>query len=128
MDGWGAQLVRDAQRHGVEVKPVDVIVSDWDCTLEKGTLRLGLRMVRGLSEAGARRIVASRPFESMNELARRAALDRRDLGCLAAAGALASLAGHRRQAHWRAAGVEPAHEMLRAAPVRETAARARTVA
>ena len=117
-----AQLVRDAQRHGVEVRPVDVAASAWDCTLERGALRLGLRMAGGLSEAGARRIAAARPFESMEDLARRAALDRRDLGCLAAAGALASLAGHRRQAHWRAAGVEPAHEMLRAAPVREAAA------
>ena len=72
-----AQLVRDAQRHGVEVRPVDVTASDWDCTLEGGALRLGLRMVKGLSEAAAQRIVASRPFGSMEALARRAALDRR---------------------------------------------------
>ena len=116
-----AQLVRDAQRHGVEVRPVDVTASDWDCTLEGGALRLGLRMVKGLSETAAQRIVASRPFGSMEALARRAALDRRALGHLAAAGALASLAGHRRQAHWHAAGMEPAHGMLRAAPLRESA-------
>jgi len=114
-----AQLVRDAQRHGVEVRPVDVAVSDWDCTLERGALRLGLRMVGGLSEGGAQGIVASRPFESMEDLSRRAALDRRDLGYLAAAGALASLAGHRRLAYWHAAGVEHTRGILRAAPVRE---------
>ena len=118
-----AQLVRDAQRHGVEVRPVEVAASAWDCTLEGRALRLGLRMVSGLAAASAQRIVASRPFESVEDLSRRAALNRRDLGCLAAAGALASLAGHRRQAHWRAAGVDQTSDMLRGAPVRETAAK-----
>jgi error-prone DNA polymerase len=116
-----AQLVRDAQRHGVEVRPVDVSMSTWDCTLEGRALRLGLRMVSGLSETGAQRLVASRPFESVDELSYRAALNRRDLECLAAAGALASLAGHRRKAHWLAAGTEHLSDLLRSAPVRETA-------
>jgi error-prone DNA polymerase len=116
-----AQLVRDAQRHGVEVRPADVSASAWDCTLEGNALRLGLRMVSGLSEAAAGRIVVSRPFESVNDLAHRAAINRRDLECLAAAGALASLAGHRREAHWLAAGVEHASDLLRSAPAREAA-------
>src|SRR5438477_5678183 len=51
-----AQLVADARRHGVEVRPVDVTVSEWDCTLEGTALRLGLCMVKGLTEAGALRI------------------------------------------------------------------------
>ena len=114
-----AQLVRDAQRHGVEVRSADVAASAWDCTLEEGALRLGLRMVNGLSEVGAQRIVAFRPFESIEDLSCRANLSRRDLGYLAAAGALASIAGHRRRAHWSVAGVEQAPGMLRAAPVRE---------
>jgi error-prone DNA polymerase len=117
-----AQLVQDAQRHGVDVLPVDVVASDWDCTLEGRALRLGLRMVGGLAEAAAQRITAGRPFESVDDLAQRAALDRRELSRLAAAGALASLAGHRRQAHWLAAGVERASGMLRAMPTRETPA------
>jgi len=116
-----AQLVRDAQRHGVEMRPVDVAASAWDCTMEGKAVRLGLRMVSGLSQAVARRIAASRPFQSMEDLSLRAMLDRRDLGNLAAAGALASLAGHRRQAYWRAAGLEHARGMLGAVPVRETA-------
>ena len=116
-----AQLVRDAQRHGVEVRPVDVATSAWDCTLEGRALRLGLRMVSGLSEASVQRVVASRPFGSVDDLSRRAVLNRRDLECLAASGALASLAVHRREAHWRAAGVEHASDMLGSAPVRETA-------
>jgi error-prone DNA polymerase len=117
-----AQLVQDAQRHGVDVLPVDVVASDWDCTLEGRALRLGLRMVSGLTEASAQRITAGRPFGSVDDLAQRATLDRRDLSRLAAAGALASLAGHRRQAHWLAAGVERAPGMLRAMPMHETPA------
>ncbi len=101
-----AQLVQDARRHGVEVRPADVCVSDWDCTLESGAVRLGLRMVGGLSEAAARRIVAARLCESVAHLAQRAALNRKDLRCLAAAGALQRLAGHRRLAHWLASGAE----------------------
>jgi error-prone DNA polymerase len=113
-----AQLVQDARRHGVDVRPVDVTVSEWDCTLE-GTdpggdavtpaLRLGLRLVAGLTEAGARRIVATRrgaPFASVADLAHRGQLDRRDLGRLGDAGALAALAGHRHAAGWDVAGIE----------------------
>ncbi len=63
-----AQIVEDARRHGVEVRPVDVRMSRWDCTLERGrcgepTVRLGLRMVKGLSRAGAERLVALREEE-----------------------------------------------------------------
>jgi error-prone DNA polymerase len=117
-----AQLVQDARRHGVEVRAPDACVSDWDCTLESGAVRLGLRMVGGLSEAAAGRIVAARaasPFISAEDLARRAALDRRELRCLAEGGALAALAGHRRQAHWAVAGLRPAAGILREAPLGE---------
>jgi error-prone DNA polymerase len=97
-----AQLVQDARRHGVELRPPDVQVSEWDCTLEGSALRLGLRMVSGLSEKEGRRIAAGKPCLSVSDLK----LNRRDLRCLAAAGALQSLAGHRRLAHWSAAGAE----------------------
>jgi error-prone DNA polymerase len=110
-----SQLVQDARRHGVEVRPVDACRSDWDCTLEAAAggapaLRLGLRVVKGFPEAAARRLVAARghgAFEDVQALALRAALDRRELGCLAAAGALGSLAGHRHRAAWQVSGVEP---------------------
>ena len=72
-------------------------------------LRLGLRLIAGLSEAGAGRIVATRaerPFANVTDLAHRARLDRRDLEALADAGALAALAGHRHEAVWNVAGVE----------------------
>jgi error-prone DNA polymerase len=72
-------------------------------------LRLGLRLVSGLAETAAQRIVAARneaPFASVADLARRAALNQHDLGCLARADALAALAGHRHDAAWDVAGVE----------------------
>jgi error-prone DNA polymerase len=109
-----AQLVRDAREHGVEVRTVDVLMSARDSTLERRTdgepaLRLGLRLVKGLSEAGAKRVVAARaqsPFESVQDLARRAALDKRDLHALADAGACARLTGNRHRAAWEVIGVE----------------------
>jgi len=119
-----AQLVQDARRHGVEVRPPDATASDADCTLEPvaalgdarkppaarpPALRLGLRMIAGLREASAARIVAARaaaPFTSVADLAHRAALDKRDLDALADADALAALAGHRHDAVWHVAGVE----------------------
>jgi len=109
-----AQLVRDARAHGVEVRPVCVTASHWDCTLERRAdgepaLRLGMRLVKSLSQAAAERIVqarAERAFTSVQDLAERAALDRGDLEALAAAGALAALSGNRHLAFWEVAGAE----------------------
>jgi error-prone DNA polymerase len=115
-----SQLVQDARRHGVEVRPVDALASDWDCTLEPGAdgelaLRLGLRLAKGFPEAAARRLVAARVapgFRDVSSLAAHAQLDRRELGCLAAAGALERLAGHRHRAAWHVAGVEAPLELI----------------
>lgn len=108
-----AQLVADARRHGVEARAADVAVSEWDCTLEGlapvPAIRLGLRMIAGLKEESAARVVAARaarPFAHVADLEHRARLDRGDLTALAASGALASLAGHRHSAVWDVAGVE----------------------
>jgi error-prone DNA polymerase len=123
-----SQLVQDARRHGVEVRPVDVCASDWECTLEDAAVRLGLLMVKGLARASGERIVAARaraPFAGVEDLARRARLDARDLKGLAAAGALGALAGHRRRAYWAVAGIEPPTALFAAAPVVETAPRLR---
>src|SRR6266404_66367 len=122
-----AQLVRDARAHGVLVRPVDVAVSDWDCTLERRTdgrpaLRLGLRLVKHLSSEGAARLLAARAkrgFDTIADLAGRAELDRRDLEALAAADALAGLTGHRHRAVWQVSGVERALPLLPAATVPE---------
>ena len=122
-----SQLVQDARRHGVEVRPVDVRASERDCTLEPGeegvpAARLGLRLVAGLSATGSERLVAARrahPFENVDDLARRAALDRGDLAALARAGALAALAGHRHRAGWAVAGLEPPLPLLEGTRIRE---------
>jgi len=164
-----AQLVQDAQRHGVEVLPVDVLYSEWDCALDvrreagggrrnggQPAIRLGLRMVKGLSEETGRRIAlirnqmladaASMPhtapialYESpsaaddsritnhesrsdapalrFEALAHAAQLNRRDMNVLAAAGALATITGHRRQAVWEVTGVEQRPPVLDNAPI-----------
>lgn len=105
-----AQLVRDAREHGVEVRPADIAASEWACTLEDGrVLRIGFTLVAGFSEAAAERVVAAqraRPFRDVQDLTERAALDRRELEALAAAGALAGLTGHRHRAFWEVAGSE----------------------
>ena len=90
------------------------------------SLRLGLRLIGGLSEASAQRIVAARntaPFVHVADLAHRAQLNKHDLGVLAAAGALASLAGHRHAAAWDVAGVEKLPPLLAGAAFDETTAR-----
>jgi error-prone DNA polymerase len=109
-----AQLVRDAQDHGVEVRPICACASDWDCTLERRAdeepaLRLGLRLVKGLGKDAAERTTAARaeaPYASVQDLTRRAALDRRELEALADAGALRALSGNRHLTFWQVAGSE----------------------
>lgn len=105
-----SQLVQDAKRHGVEVAPVDVTISGWDSVLEaraaekKLIVRLGLSLLKGMRDGAVERIETARAvrlFESVSDLARRAQLDRHDLQILAAANALSSLAGNRREALWQ---------------------------
>lgn len=111
-----SQLIQDARRHHIDVREADVCFSDWDCRLEPGAgadpaLRLGLRLVKTLGKAAAERIVrcrAEQVFVSVTDLAQRAQLNKKDLDALAAADALRSLCGHRRQAHWDVLGVTPA--------------------
>ncbi|WP_243412313.1 error-prone DNA polymerase [Cognatiluteimonas telluris] len=127
------QLVADARKQGIEVRPVDVRYSHWDCTLEEGlpaasavaplplagggrdegasplALRLGMRLVGGLREAVAQRISAARAsgdFRDLDDLVARADLDRGSLDRLAEAGALRGLAGHRHRARWQSAATE----------------------
>ena len=162
-----AQLVRDARAHGVEVRGVDVLVSEAGCTLEEQPLddalqdttaraatpamtaedsgptagsarvearaidwrpqpavRLGLAQVRGLSQAGIARLLEARDrrraergadafaFDDVEDLARAAALDARDLQALAQADALAALAGHRAAAAWEVAAMRPMPALL----------------
>ncbi|MEX3812199.1 error-prone DNA polymerase [Paraburkholderia sp. BR13439] len=123
-----SQLVQDAQRHGVTVLPVDVTVSGWDSSLEpragamRPAVRLGLSLLRGMKDGAAERIEnarAVRPFASVNDLARRAQLDRKDLHALADANALAALAGNRREALWQSVAAVPDKDMLAAAATQD---------
>ncbi|MDX1584023.1 MAG: error-prone DNA polymerase, partial [Thermoanaerobaculia bacterium] len=103
-----ATIIKDTQRHGVEVLPVDVNVSDWKCTWEHGAVRMGLRYVKGLREITGLRIEEERriaPFASIDDLQRRCRLREDQITKLAHAGALASLGLSRRSALWQAARV-----------------------
>ena len=113
-----SQLIQDAQRHGLEIRDVDVQVSGWDYRLEpmataipqyqraQGAIRVGLRQVKGLHEESAQRVAAGQPYIDIDDLSHRAELNDQDLTFLARAGALKSLTGGRYQAHWDAAGVD----------------------
>ena len=122
----GSQLVQDAKRHGVEVRRIDVMHSDWDCTLEglphPPAVRLGLRLVVGLKAESAIRILKAREealFDGAEDLARRASLEQREMTLLAGADALMSLSGHRRQQVWDASALRSTPKLLRDAPVDE---------
>ena len=135
-----SQLVQDARKHGVEVRAVDVMHSHWDCTLElagkdalrtrypgihdkQPAVRLGLRLVSGLREDAAHRLVEARakaPFVSTEDLVSRARLGTLEINALAAADALLPLAGHRRQQVWEAAAIKPAPPLLKSVPTHET--------
>jgi error-prone DNA polymerase len=126
-----AQLVKDAERHGVTVNPVDINVSVWDCQLETGqksgdgpqpALRLGMRMVKGLSRQAAQKIVRRRydkPYAGMRELVQRTGLNQAALLPLAAANALSGISGHRYQAYWQVAGIEKQTNLWGIAKFRE---------
>ena len=117
-----SQLIQDARRHRVVVLPVDVNQSLWDHQLleypeaqGQPALRLGLRLVRGLSRQGAQRLVEARqrePFRQISNLRRRAQLDKRDMEALADADALQSLSGHRHQAQWQIMALEQPRPLL----------------
>ena len=122
-----ATLVKDAQRHGLKVKPIDITCSDWLCTLETNgsdfCLRLGLRYVKGLRESVAMEIEQQRrilAFASVNDLKLRVpAIQKDELAMLAEIGALNFIGkkrGHRREALWQiervARNAGPLLEML----------------
>ena len=106
-------IVKDAERHGVEVLPARVDASDWDCTLEGGdqrlegdppALRLGLRLVRGLGEESGRRVERARreqAFAGVEDMVSRASLGKLDVEALAHAGALTGFGLGRREAMWK---------------------------
>jgi error-prone DNA polymerase len=129
-----SQLIQDARRHGIEIRPVDVHHSEWESTLEPAqglrapeglsafptylpqpAIRLGLQRIKGLPEGTALRIIQARsvrPLMSIEDIAGRARLDRGDLSRLTEAGAFMSLSGHRYQTHWDVQGIIPDTPLL----------------
>ena len=116
-----SQLVQDARRHGVTVMPADVNHSNWDHRLldsdgsSQPPVRLGLRLVKGLSREGAQRVMEARrqaPFQQVSQLRQRAGLERRDMEALADADALASLSGNRHQSQWQIMALEQPRPLL----------------
>ncbi len=103
-----SSIVEDARRHGLTVLPLCVMASDWDCTIEDGALRMGLRWVKGMSEGDGRRVVAARgssPFTDLDDFVRRTGLDRKSLDRLTEAGGLEALEASRREALWSLGGL-----------------------
>jgi error-prone DNA polymerase len=127
-----AQIVRDAREHGVPIHAIDVNLSEWDCTLEpteSGRLlavRLGLRLVGGLSERDGARLVAARKsqkeFATLAALSRRTGLPTASLACLVRADAFRSLGLNRREAAWAVRALVPAPLPLFAAAAQEGSA------
>ncbi|MBA2660507.1 MAG: error-prone DNA polymerase [Nitrosospira sp.] len=131
-----SQLIQDAKRHGIEVMPVDVTVSNDDCTLEEqvgkisqptqllqSAVRLGLNMANGVGIKAAQRIIGARKissFENTADLASRASLNTAEMRALANADALCMLSGHRREALWAVASHIKQSDLMREAPTRET--------
>ena len=116
-----SQLIQDAQRHHIMVLPVDVNHSGWDHQIlshgkhRQPPIRLGLRLIKGLSESAGRRIQAAQQiqlFTDIADLRRRASLDRGDMEALAAADALSSLSGNRHQSHWQTMALEDNRPLL----------------
>ena len=122
-----SQLIQDAKRHGVQVLPADVQESAVESSIHphRCQVRLGLDRIHSLSAQGMTAIVTARtasgPFQSTEDLARRAGLRRSDLNALAASGALKSLSGHRHQAVWQASGLVPMPHLLRESRINEPA-------
>ncbi|MHC8411776.1 error-prone DNA polymerase [Pseudomonas sp. Hz4] len=124
------QILQDARRHHLQIRPVDVRASDWDCSLEPITgaqpaIRMGLRMIKGFREDDARRIETARSkgaFIDIADLGERARLDARAQEQLADAGALRGLAGDRHRARWEVAGVQKQLGLFAGLPSQEEGA------
>jgi len=124
-----SDLTQDARRHGVQIFPVDINLSEWDHLLvpnEKGepAIRLGFRLVARLSATGADKVLAARmraPFTNAADLVRRSGINQIDQQALAVAGALENISGDRHHAQWDLLGVEQLPKLLEDASAYEPA-------
>jgi error-prone DNA polymerase len=111
-------VVKDSQRHGLRVLPVDINLSSAKCTVQNGNLRLGFCYVRGLRSETANLLEKEQPYRSIEDLSARVRINKEEITQLASIGAFNSIgAAHRRDALWQASrAVRPAGEMLRDIP------------
>jgi error-prone DNA polymerase len=121
-----SQLLQDAQRHDIEVRPVDILCSQWESILQKPArtrrvmaqqpaLRLGFGRIKGFNEDAANRIVNARgeqPFRNLQDVAHRARLNRGEMAKLTEAGAFKPMSGHRYRTHWEVEGILPPSPLL----------------
>jgi error-prone DNA polymerase len=124
-----ATIVKDAQRHGVKIKPVCIAQSDFRCTViddpAGAGVRLGFCVVNGLQQERAQELVRQRqdrPFDSLDDLKRRVRLSKEELRTLAELGALNCFAKHRRAAMWEVE--ETLHDDLLGSVEKESAPKA----
>ncbi len=129
-----SQLIQDARRHDIEIRPVDINASEWESSLEapayhgeiaakQPAVRLGFQRIKGLREDTALRIIHARnaaPARSVQDLARRARLSKGDLARLTEGGAFKELSGHRYQTHWQAAAILPESPLLEVAEAKQS--------
>ncbi|HBZ49426.1 MAG TPA: error-prone DNA polymerase [Halieaceae bacterium] len=119
-----SQLIQDAQRHGITIDTIDINHSQWDHQLiasdyqsQPTQIRLGLRLIKGLSYATAQNLVESRrrygPYKNVSDLQTRTQMAKNELQALSASDALHSISGHRYQTQWEAMGIEPNRPLLK---------------
>lgn len=114
-----SQLIQDVRRHGTEVLPIDINQSDWHSKLvnqqQQTAIRLGLHNVKGLSVQAGLSLLLHRPnegFKRLQQLEKIPGVTHKDLDALTNADAFAAIAGHRHQAHWRAAAMNTQLDLL----------------
>ncbi|MBV8479577.1 MAG: error-prone DNA polymerase, partial [Actinobacteria bacterium] len=94
-------LVRDGQRHGIDIRPPDVNLSEAGCTIEDGAVRVGLKYVQGVGDDDADAVVAAKPYASIRELAQRTQLSADELRALVESGACDGFGLRRRELLWQ---------------------------
>ncbi|HLX20999.1 MAG TPA: error-prone DNA polymerase [Gaiellaceae bacterium] len=96
-----ATLVRDGQRHGIDIRPPDVNLSEAECTIENGAVRVGLKYVQGVGDDDAAAVVAAKPYASIRELAQRTQLSGDELRALVESGACDCFGLRQRELLWQ---------------------------
>ncbi len=115
-------ILEDAKRHQVKILPIDVQSSEWDCTLENGSLRLGLRLVSHMRKVPVMKMMQERersPFASLENFVHQTSFSQQELFRLTACGAFSGFEPHRREALWHLKGVSSKRDLYAGIPIQE---------